>query len=114
MPNDVAISLRLPQELLDRAERLIPYLAANKHMGSRVSRAVAIREALMRGLDELEEEQAVRRHVEQEIAGELKAGESIVDVATKHRRHGFRVADVERVQRGLSQKKKARRRLGSK
>lgn len=108
MDNDVAISLRLPQELLDRAGALVHYLSTYKLRGARVSRAGAIREALLRGLDELEEEQALRRHVEKEIAEELKTGESVVQVATKHRRDGIRVADVERIKAEIGGKGKTR------
>lgn len=55
MTQDAALTIRLPQELLDRAERLIPLLESHGPLAAtRVSKAVVIRLALMRGLDELE------------------------------------------------------------
>jgi hypothetical protein len=101
MPNETALSLRLPSTFIERVDALLPYLEL-KLKGQSVTRAAAIREALARGIEELEEEQAVRRHLEQSIADELRKGSSILDVAKRHKDDGIRVADVEKVAKEVS------------
>jgi hypothetical protein len=56
--NEGAISMRLPQELLERADALIPAIEADPELGSfgRASRAAVLRLALVRGLQQLEEQ----------------------------------------------------------
>lgn len=55
MPNEEAVSLRLPAGTLDRAEALIATLKTHPALqAARVSRALVLRLALLRGLDELE------------------------------------------------------------
>lgn len=52
-----AIPVKLPRELLDRADALIPALRADPELApllGRVSRTAVVRVALMRGLAELE------------------------------------------------------------
>jgi hypothetical protein len=46
----------LPQDLLDRADRLVPKLQNNTELraSGEVTRSVVLRLALLRGLDELE------------------------------------------------------------
>jgi predicted DNA-binding protein len=57
-PNDVKLSLRLPADLLERAEKLAKRLEADEEP---VKVAVVIRRALRRGLDQLERETRRRR-----------------------------------------------------
>ena len=55
--NDEAVSLRLPAGTMDRAEALISELKKHPALqAARVSRALVLRLALLRGLDELERE----------------------------------------------------------
>lgn len=52
-----ATSLRLPQDILDRADRLVPKLEHNPELragAGEVTRSVVLRLALLLGLDELE------------------------------------------------------------
>ncbi len=57
-PNDVKLSLRLPTDLLERAEKLAKRLEADEEP---VKVAVVLRRALRRGLDQLERETRRRR-----------------------------------------------------
>ncbi len=57
-PNDVKLSLRLPADLLARAERLAERLEADEEP---LKVAVVLRRALRRGLDQLERETRRRR-----------------------------------------------------
>lgn len=53
----IATSLRLPQDVLERADRLIPKLQNSPELragAGEVTRSVILRLALLRGLDELE------------------------------------------------------------
>lgn len=53
------MALRIAQEILDRADALIPKLAKSPELmagGSEVSRTTVLRLALLRGLDVLERE----------------------------------------------------------
>ena len=57
MSNDEAVSLRLPAGTMARAERLIATLKTHPALqAARVSRALVLRLALLRGLEELERE----------------------------------------------------------
>ncbi|MCK9460432.1 MAG: hypothetical protein M0R80_12405 [Proteobacteria bacterium] len=57
MVQDATVTIRLPQDLLDRAEKLIPRLEKQGALAAtRVSKAVVIRLALLRGLDAIESE----------------------------------------------------------
>lgn len=58
MSETVTTSLRLPVELLDRADALVPFVATWPELGAhgKVSRSTVIRVALMRGLAALEAE----------------------------------------------------------
>jgi hypothetical protein len=60
MSNEEPVSIRLPTALLDRAERLAKKLAADPTHSSvfRVTRAAALRMALLRGVEALEEDLA--------------------------------------------------------
>lgn len=62
MGNDVQIPIRLPAAIVDRAEVLVRKMAADpKRLGWRVSRSSVLREALIRGLELLEEEYGKQR-----------------------------------------------------
>lgn len=55
--NEKLITLRLPEDLLDRADRLVPTVGAAGDLAAvRVSRSTVIRLALLRGLAALEQE----------------------------------------------------------
>jgi hypothetical protein len=56
--NETSITLRLPTDLLDRAEALVPRLEADPELATfgRVSRAAVLRLAFLRGLAILEEQ----------------------------------------------------------
>ncbi len=59
MPNDAAINLRVPKDVLSRADALMPALAQDPMLqaaGRGVSRSVVLRLAVLRGLDSLEAE----------------------------------------------------------
>lgn len=57
MGNDVQIPVRLPTEIVERAEALVPKMERDpKRLGWRVSRSSVLREALIRGLEVLEGE----------------------------------------------------------
>ena len=57
MANEEAVSLRLPAGTMDRAETLIAELKRHPALqAARVSRALVLRLALLRGLEELERE----------------------------------------------------------
>ena len=101
MPNDIAITLRLPGELLERASAIIEYLESEVLTSARVSRSTAIRHALERGLSELEEDAALRAHQRQAISDELALGEPPEDVAAKYRRYGFRLSDILKIAAGV-------------
>ncbi|MCB9797102.1 MAG: hypothetical protein H6741_30825 [Alphaproteobacteria bacterium] len=60
MPSKVQIAIRLPSELIDRADALIPSLEQDSefYTWGRVSRAAVIRLAVLRGLEVLEQEHA--------------------------------------------------------
>ena len=58
-PNAVKLSLRVPADLVERAERLAKREAKDAE-GERVSVASVYRRALRRGLDELERETRTR------------------------------------------------------
>ncbi len=57
-PNDVNLSLRLPADLLERAEQLAKRLEADEELDKV---AVVLRRALRRGLDQVEREIRRRR-----------------------------------------------------
>ena len=57
-PNDVNLSLRLPADLLERAEQLAKRLEADEELDKV---AVVLRRALRRGLDQVEREVRRRR-----------------------------------------------------
>lgn len=62
MGNDVQIPIRLPAEVVERAETLVPKMERDpKRLGWRVSRSSVLREALIRGLQALEDEYSKRR-----------------------------------------------------
>ncbi len=53
--SEVQVSLRLPKDLIERAEALAPLIAAlPEYQALRISRATVIRLALLEGLDALE------------------------------------------------------------
>jgi len=55
MPNDAALSMRLPQALLDRVDALVPVLSARPEFALwEINRAQVIRLALAEGLDAME------------------------------------------------------------
>jgi hypothetical protein len=60
MANDTAISLRLPEVILQRADELIDAMARDAELativGGKVTRSTVIRVALLRGLRSLEED----------------------------------------------------------
>ena len=59
MSNEKQVSLRLPVDVLDRAEGLVDRLASLPAFRAfRVERATVLRLAVLRGLDELERENA--------------------------------------------------------
>lgn len=62
MSTTATTSLRLPVELLERADALIPVMASWPEVGAhgRVSRSTVIRIALLRGLASLEAEASRR------------------------------------------------------
>lgn len=62
MGNDVQIPIRLPAEVVERAETLVPKMERDpKRLGWRVSRSSVLREALIRGLDLLEAEYGMKK-----------------------------------------------------
>ena len=62
MANDVQISMRLPRELVDRAEALVPLVAQDPAYSAwRVTKAAVLRLALMEGLERLERRFTPRR-----------------------------------------------------
>lgn len=63
MSRTVMTPLRLPPELLKRAERLLPMVAADPRVSllGRVSRSTVLRMALISGLDALEKQYRRRK-----------------------------------------------------
>ncbi|MCB9797280.1 MAG: hypothetical protein H6741_31715 [Alphaproteobacteria bacterium] len=61
MPPQTQIAIRLPAELIERADALIPTLEGDRELRTwgRVSRAAVIRLAVLRGLEALEREHGV-------------------------------------------------------
>jgi len=61
--NEEQVSIRLPTDLLDRAEKLAQQFARDPSHASvyRVSRAAALRMALLRGVEALEADLAAKR-----------------------------------------------------
>lgn len=61
MSDSSIVTLRLPQTLLDRADRLIERLARDEEavLLGRVSRSIVLRLALLRGLEQLESQHQV-------------------------------------------------------
>ena len=56
MANDVQISMRLPRELVERAEALVALVAQDPtYAGWRVTKAAVLRLALIEGVERLEE-----------------------------------------------------------
>lgn len=62
MVNEMQLSVRLPEDLLKRLEKMETKMAKNPELAAfRVSRQSVLRLALMRGLDVLEAEHAEKR-----------------------------------------------------
>jgi hypothetical protein len=60
--SEVQVSLRLPKDLIERAEAIAPLVAAlPEYQALRISRATVIRLALLEGLDALEARVAPKR-----------------------------------------------------
>jgi metal-responsive CopG/Arc/MetJ family transcriptional regulator len=51
-------SLSLPNELMERIDRVVDIASKNKHSVGRVTRSSVLRFALERGLEQIEQEQA--------------------------------------------------------
>jgi hypothetical protein len=62
MPETTIITLRLPQSLVDRADKLIDQLARDEEalLLGRVSRSIVLRLAVLRGIEVLEAQVASR------------------------------------------------------
>lgn len=57
MSNDQQIPIRLPTEIVERLDALVPLLASDPKLGAwRITRSAVMRQALLRGLDLLETE----------------------------------------------------------
>jgi len=68
MPKDIAV--KLPMELVERADALVPVFADVPEMRvwSRISRTAVIRLALLRGLESLEDEFMAEREELSEVS----------------------------------------------
>ena len=61
-PNDVQFSVRVPEDLVKRLDKMEARMAKDPEWAAfRVSRQAVLRAALMRGLDVMEAEQAAKR-----------------------------------------------------
>ena len=62
MTHDVQIAIRVPEELVERADALVEAIAADPELSAfgRVTRSSVLRLALLRGLATLEEEHPLR------------------------------------------------------
>lgn len=81
MSNEVQISLRMPKDVIKRADRLLPRLQqVPEFSAGRQSRAAVLRLALLRGLDELE-----RRHLQRGTGGKrtIERGETLLHAPRK-------------------------------
>ena len=72
MPNFYQTSVRIPESLVERADELIPRLAAEERMMflGHVSRSDVLRVAILRGIELLEEELPEAPQNEEDDAGE--------------------------------------------
>ena len=62
MPHEEQVSIRLPSDLVKRAEKLVPRLEKETEFAAwRISRAAVLRLAVARGLEALEEQYGTRR-----------------------------------------------------
>lgn len=61
MSNDQQIPIRLPTEIVERIDALVPLLASDPKLGAwRITRSAVMRQALLRGLEALEADYETR------------------------------------------------------